>query len=69
MKSGEKEAPKNEFVALKVSGLDYEFKVRKVRVDELVKFNRLTFVKKKEDKGAGISKEAGQLNVPTKGPG
>ncbi len=72
VKSGEAEkATKSEFVALKVSGLAYEFKIRKNLVDDLVKFNRLSFVKKKEanKSESGIGKEAGQLNIPTKSPG
>lgn len=61
----------SEFAALKVSDLPYFFKVRRARVDELLKFNHASFAKKKEAEKAapGVGKEAGQLNTPAGSPG
>lgn len=74
-KPGEKEEPKTEaeFAVLKVSDLPYFFKVRKARVDELMKFQHSTFVKKKDTaetkQGQNLGKEAGQLDTGANGPG
>jgi hypothetical protein len=66
------QTPQDEFAVLKVSDFPYYFKIRKARVDELAKFTRATFVKKKDavQNHPGISKEAGQINTPaSNGPG
>lgn len=62
----------DEFLALKVADIPYYFKVRKVQLEPLTKFNRMSFVKKKEantPKGGDLSKDALQIQTPAGGPG
>jgi len=73
-KAGEgPKGPEDIYAVLKVSDLPFFFKVHKIRVDELSKFTHGKFIKKKDaaekSSSHSLDKEAGQVQIPSGGPG
>ncbi len=59
--------PANDFVLLKVSDQPYFFKLHRSKLEDLMKAQRASYVKKKGEEEKKTHQEAGQLNLP--GPG